>query len=365
MGRVIQISAMNQYIVPAIFAFLATIVLVKLALKFFPKFGLMDRPERYGLRRKPIPYYGGLVIVTVFFLSVVLFVPLDAHVLAMIFGALLIASVSFADDMFSLSPYFRLFIQILAALILVIAGVGITSISNPFGAAIVLDAQKFTMNFGSGGVLSISLLVALFTIVWVVAIVNTMNFLDGLNGLPSGVSAIAALTLFFLSVRPGIHYDASNQVSVAMISIIFFATTAAFAIFDFYPAKILMGDTGSMFLGFVIATLAIFSGGKVATAFLVLGFPILDAVWVITRRIVEGRSPFKGDLKHLHHRLVTMGLSQRKAVLLMYGLSALFGLSAVFLDTQQKLYAMGLLVLAMVALGGYAVYLGKDKIPLK
>lgn len=351
---------MTDYILPAIFSFVATILLVQLALRFFPKLGLMDRPDRYGLKRKPIPYYGGLVIVTVFFLGVFLFVPIDTHVLALVFGAFLIASVSFADDMFQLSPYFRLGMQIVAALILVLAGIGINSISNPFGPPLVLDAQKFTFDI-AGAVISVSLLVALFTVLWVVAIVNTMNFLDGLNGLPSGVAAIAALTIFFLSIRPGIHYDASNQVAVATISIILFASAVGFAIFDFYPAKILMGDTGSMFLGFVIATLAIFSGGKVTTAFLVLGFPILDAVWVIVRRIVQGGSPFKGDLKHLHHRLVAMGLSQRKAVLLMYGASAVFGLMAIFLDTQGKVFAIGILALAMVVVGSYAVYLGKDK----
>jgi len=355
---------MTQYIISAAFAFIATIILVLVALKVFPKIGLMDRPEKYGLKRKPIPYYGGLVIVTVFFLSVLLFVPVDAHVLALMFGSLLIASVSFADDLFSLNPFFRLGVQAVGALILVFAGIGINSISNPFGPAIILDAQKLSFNI-AGVMMSISVLVALFTIIWVVFIVNTMNWLDGLNGLPSGVSAIAALTLFFLSIRPGIHYDMSNQVSVAMISIILFATAAAFAIFDFYPAKILMGDTGSMFLGFVIATLAIFSGGKVTTAFLVLGFPILDAVWVIVRRIMQGGSPFKGDLKHLHHRLIYMGLSPRKAVLLMYFASAVFGLLAIFLDTQEKVFAIGLLFLAMLIVGSYAVFLGKEKTPSK
>ena len=114
-----------------------------------------------------------------------------------------------------------------------------------------------------------------------------------------------------------------------------------------------------MFLGFVLATLAIFSGGKVTTAFLVLGFPILDAFWVIMRRIVQGQSPFKGDLMHLHHRLVYMGLSQRKAVLLIYALSAIFGGMAIFLDTRQKVIAIALLLLVMVAVGVIAVIEGR------
>lgn len=145
---------MTQYIFPAIFAFVSTLALVHLALKFFPKLGLMDRPHKYGLKRAPIPYYGGTVIVLVFFVSVFLFVPVDYHVLALLLGALLIASVSFADDMFQLSPFLRLGVQALAALILVFAGIGITTISNPFGPSFILDAQKLVIDFGDGAFVS-------------------------------------------------------------------------------------------------------------------------------------------------------------------------------------------------------------------
>ncbi len=347
-----------QYLIPAIFAFVLTVFLTLLALKFFPKAGLMDRPEKYGLNRKPIPYYGGMIIVAVFFISVLLFVKIDIHVLGLLLGALMIASVSFADDMFQLSPLLRLFVQILAAGILVASGIGIRSISNPFGAAFILDKQAVAYAVGSTMV-SISLLGALFTILWMVTIVNTMNFLDGLNGLPSGVSAIGALSIFFLSIRPGIHFDVSSQVPVATLSIILFAVAAAFMFFDFHPAKILMGDTGSMFLGFLLATLAIFSGGKITTAFLILGFPILDAVWVILRRIVSGKSPFRGDLSHLHHRLIEIGLSERKAVLFIYAICALFGGIAIFLGPLQKVYAIAALFALMLVVGGFVVYFGK------
>ena len=287
-----------NYFLAAISAFFLTVLLVKMAMKFFPKLGLMDRPHKYGLKRDPIPYYGGTIIVFVFMICTFIFVPLDFHVLMMLCAGLLIAGVSFADDYVGLSPQLRLFVQILAALVLVFSGIGIHSISNPIGQPFIFDKVMINLD----GVYQLSLIGALFTIVWVVTIINTMNWLDGLNGLPSGVGAIAALTLFLLSTRTGIHYDISNQVPVAMMSIIMFAICFGFWLFDFYPAKILMGDTGSMFLGFLLATLAIFSGGKVATAFLVLGFPILDAAWVILRRIMEGKSPMQGDLKHFHHR---------------------------------------------------------------
>ena len=350
---------MKQYLLPAVFAFVMTFGLTMAALKYFPKLKLMDRPWRYGLKRKPIPYYGGLVIFFSFAVSVLLFVKMDAHVAGLLLGGLLIGGVSFIDDFKGLSPWFRLAVQVIAAIILVVSGIGIHSISNPLGSVIGLDS--YWMNITLDQVYQISVLSALFTIIWVVAVVNTMNWLDGLNGLPSGVTVIAALTLFLLSIRPGIHYDIGSQVPVAMMSIILFATALAFWLFDFHPAKILMGDTGSMFLGFLLASLAIFSGGKVATAFLVLGFPILDAIWVIIRRIVRGKSPLKGDLKHLHHRLLEVGLAPRKALYLIYGLCAAFGGIAVFLEGIQKVYAIIAMMLLMVILGGLAVYLKKPK----
>lgn len=355
---------LEPYILPAIFAFVMTFFLTLAALKFFPKFGLMDRPQKYGLKRKPIPYYGGIIIVFVFLLGVFFFVNLDSRLLGFLSAAVLIAGVSLADDLFGLSPYLRLFVQFLAALILVFSGIGINSISNPFGPAIILDQSSFTFKI-EDMVYSFSVLGAFFTILWVVGMINTMNFLDGLNGLPSGVAAIAALTMFLLSIRPGLHYDPSLQVPVATMSIILFACCLAFWFFDFYPAKILMGDTGSMFLGFVLATLAIFSGGKIATAFLVLGFPILDAFWVIMRRIIQKKSPFKGDLKHLHHRLLEVGLSDRKALLLIYALCAIFGGIAVFLEGRQKAYAIISMGILMLIVGGFAVYLGRKKGLLK
>jgi UDP-GlcNAc:undecaprenyl-phosphate/decaprenyl-phosphate GlcNAc-1-phosphate transferase len=348
---------MQQYLLPATFSFILTLVLVFAALRFFPKFGLLDRPHNYGLIRKPIPYYGGLTIFLAFLISSLVFVKIDTALTYMLIGAVIIVLISFLDDMFGLSPWLRLFVQILVGFLLVLGGIGINVISNPLGDPIALDSVTLLID----GLYQISVLSALFTVLWVVGMMNTMNFLDGLNGLPSGVSAIAALTLFLLSIRPGIHFDISSQMPVAIMSIILFASCLAFWFFDFYPAKILMGDTGSMFLGYVIATLAIFSGGKIATAFLVMGFPILDAAWVILRRIFQGKSPMRGDRKHLHHRLLEIGLTERKALLLIYALCAGFGGIAVFLAGIQKVYAIGVLLIFMVILGFIAVKLSNKR----
>ncbi len=346
-----------HYIVPGVFAFFFTLILVIGALRFFPKWGLMDRPLKYGLKRKAIPYYGGLTIFIAFVISSLIFVTLNFHLAGLLIGALMICGISFLDDLYGLNPWLRLVVQVMAALVLVFFGVGIQSISNPFGLALSLDDWK--VNLGLLGVVSV--LGTIFTVVWVVTMVNTMNFLDGLNGLPSGVAVIAAFALFMLSIRPGIHFSEEAQMPVAIMSIILFGCSLAFWIFDFYPAKILMGDTGSMLLGFLLATLAIFSGGKVATAVLVMGFPILDAFWVIIRRIVHRQSPMKGDLKHLHHRLLEVGFTTRETLFMIYSLCAVFGIAAVFLNTVQKVYAIAVMFFVMIIIGGVAVYMGKKK----
>ncbi|MBN1494546.1 undecaprenyl/decaprenyl-phosphate alpha-N-acetylglucosaminyl 1-phosphate transferase [Candidatus Peregrinibacteria bacterium] len=337
------------YLFPALFAFILTVFLTVFALWLFPKLKMLDRPEKYGLTRKPIPYYGGLVLVAVFIISVLIFVKLDTRVIGLITGGLMIAGVSFLDDLKNLNPWIRLFVQFLGALTVVLAGIGIDSITNPFGGAIELDKVKLIVPFGEN-IMQFALLADLFTIAWIILIINTMNFLDGLNGLVSGVSFIASLTVFALSIG---DFNIVDQTTIATLAIIAASMCLAFWIFDFYPAKILMGDTGSMFLGYLLAVFAIFSGGKIATAFLVLGFPILDAFWVISRRIIQGKSPMKGDTKHLHHRLLEVGLSDRKALLLIYLLCAFFGGSAVFLGSMQKLYmiiAMGVLMLIMATI---------------
>ncbi|MBD3157006.1 undecaprenyl/decaprenyl-phosphate alpha-N-acetylglucosaminyl 1-phosphate transferase [Candidatus Peregrinibacteria bacterium] len=349
---------MMHFVFSALFAFVSTAILVRAALHFFPKWGLMDKPKQYGLKRKPIPYYGGVILFIVFVGATLLFVRLDTHVIGLLIGGALIALISFLDDLFDINPWIRLFVQLMAALTIVISGIGISSISNPFGGDIVLD--RFGIKFSFGDLMfQITLLADLFTIIWIVLIVNTMNFLDGLNGLVSGVSFIAAVTFFALSIG---EHNVIDQTTVATLASIVAASCLAFWLFDFHPAKILMGDTGSMFLGFLIAVFAIYSGGKVATAFLVLGFPILDAFWVITRRIVQGRSPMQGDLKHLHHRLLEVGLTERKALLLIYALCAFFGGSAIFLGTTQKLFLMIAMGVIMVIMATIIVFYGLKKL---
>jgi UDP-GlcNAc:undecaprenyl-phosphate GlcNAc-1-phosphate transferase len=343
----------TQYSGRALFAFCLGLLFVMIAMVVFPKIGLMDRPLKYKLRRKPIPYYGGIAMFLAFLIAVWQFVPLTGPVIGLLIGSGIIAVTGFLDDYFDLNPLVRLFAQFVAALILVRYGVVIFSINIPFLGVI---------SFSHPVLYGFAVLSTAFTVVWVMTVLNVMNFLDGVSGLNSGVTVIAGLTLFLLSIHPGVHANPAAQEGVATIALIISMIALSFLMFDFPPAKILMGDTGSTFLGFVLAALAIFSGGKVATAFLVLGIPILDMIWVVLRRTFSGKPFWKGDLKHLHHRLLDLGFKPWMVVLAYLAVSAVFGLSAVILvNSQQKMFMVIALVVLMALLASALIFIPKKK----
>ncbi len=329
-----------MFVLAGFTAFILTFSLALVALWLFPKLGLMDRPQKYGLTRESIPYYGGLVMVLAFALCILLFVPWSPQLLGVLLGLSLIVIVSFLDDMFMVHPFVRLGVQSFAAIIVALSGVGIRSITNPFGGVFLLDQLQFS--FLGQPVLILSLI---FTVIWIVFVVNSMNFFDGVPGLLSGVSFIASLVLFLLSLRTGHIID---QTQLVYLSSILVGICGAFVLFDFPVPKILMGDTGSMFLGFLLAVSAMFAGGKIATVLIVLGIPLLDAVWSTLRRIFHGQSPFHGDLNHLHHRLLRAGLSERQVVLIMIFMSAVFGFITLFLQAYGKMLTIGAIVFAML-----------------
>ena len=333
---------------PALLALAATLcmALCALALRLFPRIGLMDRPHLYGLTRAPIPYFGGLVIYSTFLILALLFVPMSRELLGLLAGISLLTLTSFIDDAYRLPPLIRLLAQVAAGILLALSGVGVDHITNPFGGTIALTA--LTTSFTLFGYLyHLSLLGILFTVGWVVLLTNSMNWMDGVPGLCSGVAALAALTIFLLALRPDFHYF--DQTSVSLIAAILAGSAGAFVAYNFPPPRILLGDTGSMLFGFILAALAIYSGGKIATAALVLGVPLVDALLVIIRRIALRRSPLRGDYSHLHHRLLAAGCTKPQAVLILYTASIAFGASALFITSSLgKLTALLILVLVML-----------------
>lgn len=316
-----------------------TLSFAYLALKSFPKLGLMDRPERYGHKRAAIPYPGGVASFFAFLASVFLFLPVfegSAVLTAVLAGASLLAFTCFLDDRLGLSPYLRLAVQFIVASLVVLGGIGISSITNPFGGTLILDGLKIPFEFGSFA-FTLTLFADLLTIVWVITMVNAFNWIDGVPGVANASAAVSSFILLMLSMRPDFHY--LDQTLSITLSAIILGMSLGFLLFDFPKPRMLMGDTGSMVLGFLLAITAIISGGKIATTILVLGFPILDFFFVIIRRLIHGQSPFKGDLWHFHHRLLKAGLSQRQLVILFAFTAALFGTLSLVLHTEGKLIA--------------------------
>ena len=303
------------------------------------RLGLTDDPAETNrkIHQKITARAGGISLYVVFMLCAFTFVPGRPAA----FGGLVIAStlvflIGLWDDIHRLNPWLKLAVQLIAAIIAtVIYGIGIDVISNPFSNQISLTKQTIE-------VLNTTLPIWSFTItiVWLVGMTNTVNFLDGLDGLATGVSAIAAFILFLVSMLPRI-----NQPTTAMLAIILLGVCLGFLRHNFYPAKIFLGDSGAYFLGMTLGYLAVISGAKLATALLVLGIPVLDAVWSVIRRLATGRSPFQADRGHIHHMLLDSGLNQRQVVLIIYGLALSFGLVAVIGDGRIKIISLGIMMM--------------------
>lgn len=280
--------------------------------------------------------FGGAAIIISFLLAIFLSGNLvfDDLKWGIIISSLVILFFGIYDDLKNLSWKKQFLGQLLIVIIMISAGLQVDYIANPFGGAeFRLDNYQLPITNYQLPILS-----SIFILFWIVGFMNAMNWLDGLDGLAGGVGFIGAITLFFLSIS-----NLVNQPPMGIISIILAGAILGFLFFNFYPAKIFMGTSGSMFLGFILATLAIFSGGKIAAALLVMGFPILDAIWVIAQRIKSGKSPFRGDARHLHYRLLEKGWPQKKIVLFIYSICIIFGFSALIFQNINKLLALAIL----------------------
>lgn len=319
-------------------------------------FDIRDYPDRpRKIHTKPLPKLGGLAIFASFVFGILVLTFLRGtaeisviRIAGFILGGMVLIIGGILDDKYDLRSSQQIWFPVVAALLVVLTGTHISYISNPFGGKIILDQYK---------ILGYPLFGSLLVFGWLLVLTYTTKFLDGMDGLVSGISGIAGLVIFGLSLRPEV-----NQTTTAFLALIFAAACFGFLPLNFYPAKIFLGEGGSVFTGFMIAVLAVISGGKIATALLVLGIPVLDAVWVVVRRVWFKSSPFVGDKKHLHFRLLDIGLSQRQAVLLLYFLAAAFGGVAVFLQSLGKLVALLILGLVMliVALSVVEIYRNKQ-----
>jgi len=352
-------SNLATYLTAFLTSFVLCLIFSKIARRVALKYKLLPRLRSRDSHKKPVPRIGGLaifgaflVVALIWFLAVdpsfhltkMLVLGMDRKLFGILLAGLLIAGSMAVDDLKGLSAAVKLVVQVSAALIVITSGVGIDYISNPFGPTINLNAIYIPI-FTSGGITyHFSLLSDLLTLVWLVGMMNVINFIDGIDGLASGISGIAAITIFLLSLTAMV-----NQPATALLAIIVAGAALGFLPENYYPAKLFMGDSGSMFLGLMLGVLPLISGGKLATAFLVLGFPIVDGLVVTFTRLLQGKNPMSTpDKTHLHHRFINAGFSTRQAVAFMYGIAALFGWVALRSTTQTKLEAGVILVVLLL-----------------
>lgn len=307
-----------KLLLAVLIAFVVSFLMTPPVKSFAQKVGAMDVPkDERRVHNHPIPRMGGLAIFLGFVMSMLLFVDVSTQVMGMLLGAVIIVVMGAVDDIVSLNPWVKLAGQIAAAAVAIRCGVVFDAITNPN-----FMSETTTIEIGW---LSIPL-----TMLWIVACTNAVNLIDGLDGLAVGVSAISSLTMLIVSLL----------VSEPSISLILAALTGAcigFMPYNLNPAKIFMGDVGSQLLGFVLSTVSIMGLFKfhAIITFLVpllaLAVPLADTVFAFFRRILRGQSPFHADKGHFHHRLLAMGLNQKQAVAVLYGVSALLGTFAVLL----------------------------------
>lgn len=326
---------------------------------------LVDRPEQEPERKihpAAIPLLGGLgiylaVIILILFFSLINNrllggYLLTKHLVGILLGGFWLMLGGYLDDRYRLSPVKQFIFPVLATLTIIASGVGVSYISNPFGSPIQLDGIRFTLFHWNGLPYGITLWSDLFTIVWLLGMMYTTKFLDGLDGLATGIGAIGSMIIFSLSLTKTVA-----QPETALLAIVFAGACLGFLLWNFHPAKIFLGEGGSVFIGFFLGVLAIISGAKIATALLIMGIPILDVAWVILRRLFwEKRSIISADKKHLHFRLLDAGLSHRQAVVFLYFLTAVFGLTGLFLNGKNKILSLAVLAGCMVILALFVVW---------
>jgi UDP-GlcNAc:undecaprenyl-phosphate GlcNAc-1-phosphate transferase len=332
-------------------SFLLTPLVRRIAIRY----DAIDRPNARRVNDKPVPRGGGVAVAVSFVGVTLVLLALNAvfsfpvlvptniqldDLVGLLLGGLLATAFGVVDDALDLRARWQFAGQFGLAAFAIWAGYVVLLIANPSG----------------GRSLQLPLPIAVgFSIVWIVGMINSINFIDGLDGLSSGIGLIAAVTLGVISLTPNVP-----QPFVAVLCFVLAGSLLGFLRWNFHPATIFAGTSGVMFLGYTLALLSILGTAKVAVAMLVLGVPIIDAFWIIVRRLAARRSPFSPDRGHLHHRLLDVGLTHRQTVGLIYGICIVLAVLALFLTGATQIYAfVGVFaasgfVLFILARGGFA-----------
>lgn len=304
-----------------------------LSIKLAPKVGAMDIPkDKRRMHKKAMPRFGGLAIFVGSTVSMLVFLSYDPKMVAITIGGVLIYILGIIDDIRGLSPAMKFLGELAVAIVMYVNDIRIEFITNFFGQG----------NSQLGDFLCF-----IVTVVWIVGITNTINLIDGLDGLAAGTASIISLCIAYAAYIHGTYDTAGAMLAIA-------GGALGFLPFNFYPAKSFMGDGGSLYLGFMLASLSILGAVKSATLFavtipvLVLGVPIFDTFFAIFRRMINKKPIMEADKGHLHHRLMNLGYGQRRATLMLYGITAIMGVAAVLFSRGLYVESVGLVAITMM-----------------
>lgn len=339
-------------IVLLLLSFLVSAVTAPFVIRAYKWLGWIDDPRQHPepktVHTSPVPRGGGLVVAAG--VSVALwFVPhIDPALRGIILGALILLVSGTLDDKFNINPYIRYVLNIVAAACVILGGVGIDYVTNPLGSGVIrLDMWQWNIMLGALP-LHFSLVGDGLAMLWIVWNMNAVNWSKGLDGQLPGFTSLAALFIALLSLR---FQGDINQAVVTTLALCVSGAYAGFLLWNAYPQKMMPGYAGGSLAGYFLAVLAILSGAKLATAFLLLAIPTADGIFAIVRRISQGRSPFWGDRGHLHHRMLDAGWGKRRIAFFYWISTALFGIMALQFDSRSKLYALvgvGILFILLV-----------------
>lgn len=352
-----------SWLLPFIIAFTLSWFLTKIVRLFAVRYNIVDYPDNNRKRHTAAtPLLGGvaifitLVIVLYTNRSILLSGNLEIHHWL---GVLIASSVliigGILDDIKKYPPLIQFLFPLLAAIIVVISGVGIEKITAPAGGYIYLSTFALPLFSWQGSMIYFHLIGDTFTILWLLGMTYTTKLLDGVDGLVSSVVAVGSFVIFLFTTT-----TRWAQPDIAFAALMLCGACLGFLILNWSPAKIFLGEAGALFLGFILGILSIISGGKIAIALLIMGIPVLDVAWTIIRRLLQGKNPFRfADRKHLHFRLLDAGLSARQTVIAFCFTSFIFGLCALFLQSKGKIYS--LLILFILMIGVIALFNWLDK----
>lgn len=324
--------ASYHYVIAFLIAFIVTVITTPLVKKIALRFNIVDKPAGRKIHENEMPRLGGLAIAFGVAAGFIYLTPESPYMSKIILGAIIIIIVGIIDDKVTLSPKMKLFGQLIAALLVVSSGLHIDYVTIPFYGKLEFGFLSYAI-----------------TVLWIIGITNAINLIDGLDGLAAGVSSIALSTILLMSIL-------DNQFLVIALSVILLGPTIGFLFFNFYPAKIFMGDTGALFLGYSISIISILGLFKSVTLFslvipvIILAVPIFDTFFAIIRRIVNGQKISRPDNQHLHHRLISIGFSHRAAVFIIYGVSLFFGVSAIIFSASTLWGSLLIILLLLLTI---------------